>query len=198
MRTTLRCLALLGTLLSAGCVRDIVTPEGAPVAPAPCATSAPVAHSVFLIGDAGEPRLPTRDAPELIDPVLRSLQRQVGVHAAILRASRPLVPSFFVGGHEHSLQVHRDVLGTYYLVSGAGSASKVARVEERSTMMMGAARAGYMQLDVHADGALSVTVLAIVDRDRTEPIFHHCLANGPWTAWRPPSEAPHADRTRTL
>lgn len=410
-------LALALTLSLAGCVRGIVTPPGAPGAPAPCTTSAPVAQSIFLIGDAGEPRLPKRDRPELVDPVLRSLHRDVagrveelgpdsvsvlflgdnvywdglppkgdkgrrrgerileaqlmasepapaifvlgnhdwhiegpegwdravaqrafleryaprvtmhppggcagpdrvdvgehfrlvlidpigfrhlmehpaqhqsacsqrsvleayldlgteldhpdGRHVAlamhhpiitagphgghytwkqhlfpltdfwgwawiplpvvgslypisrqlgvsgtdtssavygrmvssVLRASRPLVPSLFIGGHEHSLQVHRDFTGTYYLVSGAGSVPKVDRVEDLDTMMLGVARPGYMRLDVHADGALTVTVLALTHRDGTEPIFHHCLAAGSWQPWRSPSDAPHADRTRTL
>jgi hypothetical protein len=108
----------------------------------------------------------------------------------IYRASRPLVPSFFVGGHEHSLQVHRDAVGAYYLVSGAGSAGKVDRVhEEMETLMMAAARPGYMRLDVHQDGSLGLTVLAADGDEPSEPVFRHCLAHGPPRAWRRPGSA---------
>lgn len=97
--------------------------------------------------------------------------------ARIYRATRPLVPTVFVGGHEHSLQVHRDSLGAYYLVSGAGS--KTDRVERTETAMLAEATKGYMRIDLHADGALGVTVLALRDGNNAEPIFRHCLAEQP-------------------
>ena len=106
--------------------------------------------------------------------------------AAIYRATRPGVPLFFVGGHEHSLQVHRDLIGAYYLVSGAGSTDKVDRVEgERlDTVMLAAARPGYMRLDVLKDASLELSVTA-VDRGRqTETLMRHCLVNGPPKPWR--------------
>jgi hypothetical protein len=132
-------------------------------------------------------------------PILGSaypLSRQLGVTgtdvthddyqryiAAIYRAARPSIPSLFIGGHEHSLQVHRDLVGAYYLVSGAGSTSMVNRVEDMDTLMMAAARPGYMRLDVSADGALELTVRSL-DRDaRPESIFSHCLAKGPPEPW---------------
>jgi hypothetical protein len=34
-------------------------------------------------------------------------------------------------GHEHGPQLHRDVIGGYYPVNGAGSASMVDHIEER-------------------------------------------------------------------
>ncbi len=97
--------------------------------------------------------------------------------ARIYRATRPLVPTVFVGGHEHSLQVHRDVLGAYYLVSGAGS--KTDRVERTETAMLAEASKGYMRIDLHGDGALGVTVLALRDGKNAKPIFRHCLADRP-------------------
>lgn len=103
--------------------------------------------------------------------------------AAIYRAARPQVPALFIGGHEHSLQVHRDVVGAYYLVSGAGSVSMVNRVEDMDTLMMAAARPGYMRLDVGAGGALDLTVLALDRDDHPEPIYGHCLAEGPPEPW---------------
>ena len=135
-------------------------------------------------------------------PVLGSvypLSRQLGVTGtdatsesyaryiqSIYRASRPLVPLIYVGGHEHSLQVHRDLVGAYYLVSGAGSARQVDRVvNDMATAMMATARAGYMRLDVDAEGGLALTVLAIDgDGERATPIYTHCLADGPPRPWR--------------
>lgn len=98
---------------------------------------------------------------------------------AVYRASRPRVPGLFVGGHEHSLQLHRDEVGAYYLVSGAGSTAKIERVEPMPTTMMSTARAGFMRLDVHQNGALRVAVFALDADDRPEKIFRHCLANRP-------------------
>jgi hypothetical protein len=126
-------------------------------------------------------------------PVIGSvypLSRQLGVtgtdatsrvyqrsNARIYRATRPQVPMAFVGGHEHSLQVHRDALGAYYLVSGAGSKSD--RVERMETAMLVEATKGYMRIELHGDGALGVTVLALRDGKNAEPIFRHCLARQP-------------------
>ncbi|MEE8312122.1 MAG: hypothetical protein V3R77_07680 [Candidatus Binatia bacterium] len=105
--------------------------------------------------------------------------------SAVYRASRPLVPSLYVGGHDHSLQVHRDLAGTYYLVSGAGSTKKVDRVEKMDTLMFGAARPGYMRLDLHENDALELTVHAVDGDGEPERIFRHCIAEGPWTPRRP-------------
>lgn len=101
--------------------------------------------------------------------------------SAIYRATRPEVPSFFVGGHEHSLQLHRDIIGAYYLVSGAGSVNKVDRVEEQrmDTVMLAAARPGYMRLDVQEDASLELSVTAVDSDGQTETLIRHCLAKGP-------------------
>ncbi len=86
-------------------------------------------------------------------------------------------PTLVAAGHEHSLQVHRDALGAYYLVSGAGS--KTDRVERTETAMLAEASKGYMRIDLHGDGALGVTVLALRDGKNAKPIFRHCLADRP-------------------
>jgi hypothetical protein len=110
--------------------------------------------------------------------------------AAIYRATRPRVPGFFVGGHEHSLQVHRDVIGAYYLVSGAGSVSKIDRVEahELDTAMLAEAKPGYMRLDVRTDGSLELTVTAVDRHAETETLLRHCLAKGPAGLSRSPGQ----------
>ena len=101
-----------------------------------------------------------------------------GYISAIYRATRPLVPILFAGGHEHSLQLHRDAIGAYYLVSGAGSASEVTRVESTPTAMYAEAVPGYMRLDVHANGALTLEVTA-VEREQRKVALRHCIAEGP-------------------
>lgn len=95
---------------------------------------------------------------------------------SIFRATRPGSPLMFVAGHEHSLQLHRDGLGTYYVVSGAGSTRKVDRVEPLDTAMFAAAKPGYFRLDVHADGALGLTALAVDQGEHSEPVLRHCVA----------------------
>ncbi len=104
--------------------------------------------------------------------------------AAIYRASRPHVPIMIAAGHEHSLQLHRDAVGMYYAVSGAGSAKKVNRVEKQNTLLMSAARPGFMRLDSHADGALGLSVFALDRQGKGEPIYRHCIAEAP-----PPGDA---------
>jgi hypothetical protein len=106
----------------------------------------------------------------------REYQRYI---RGIYRASTPWAPMLVAAGHEHSLQVHRDAVGLYYAVSGAGSVKKVDRVEPVPTEMMAIAAPGYMRLDAHSDGAVGLTVLAIEKGERTQPVFRHCLATGP-------------------
>lgn len=95
----------------------------------------------------------------------------------IYRATRPRVPIVFAGGHEHSLQVHRDSVGTYYIVSGSGS--KLSRVEPLETAMFSLSAPGYMRLDSHTDGALGLSVISLLDGETPEQVFRHCLAEGP-------------------
>jgi len=97
---------------------------------------------------------------------------------AIDKTSRPGVPMLIAAGHEHSLQVHSDPSGMFYAVSGAGSKSKVSRVREADTLLMGVAEPGYMRLDLHADGSLQLTVFAL-HRGERRPVYRACLADGP-------------------
>jgi hypothetical protein len=97
----------------------------------------------------------------------------------IYQASTPRAPMLVAAGHEHSLQVHRDFLGMFYAVSGAGSASKVNRVEPMDTALMAEARPGYMRLDARADGALSLEVLATDGDPADRSLYRACLADGP-------------------
>ena len=45
--------------------------------------------------------------------------------------------------------------------------------------MLAESSKGYVRIDLHADGALGVTVLALRDGKNAEPIFRHCLAEQP-------------------
>ncbi len=96
-------------------------------------------------------------------------------------------------GHEHSLQVHRDLMGMYYAVSGAGSSKKVDRVDAKyPTALMAEAVPGFMRLDAHEDGSLSLKVYGVrgsklrplpgefLERGpKTETLYQACLAHGP-------------------
>jgi len=62
--------------------------------PVVCRTTPPVTESIFLIGDAGEPKLPdpASKTPEaLVDPVLRSLAQQVAASINAVGADRTAV-----------------------------------------------------------------------------------------------------------
>jgi len=89
-------------------------------------------------------------------------------------------------GHEHSLQVHRDAVGMFYAVSGAGSTGKINRVEPMDTVLMAEAKPGYMRLDVHAKGALQLEVIA-VEHEGTRSAFQGCIAHGPATDYIEPA-----------
>jgi hypothetical protein len=96
---------------------------------------------------------------------------------AVYRASSPRAPVLVAAGHEHSLQVHRDAVGMYYAVSGAGSVGKVDRVEPMESVLMAVAKPGYMRLDVHREGSLDLEVIAI-ERDGPRRAFEGCIAHG--------------------
>lgn len=62
--------------------------------PLVCRTTGPVTESAFLIGDAGDPELPSptaADPAELVDPVLVALSRDVAASIAALGADRTAV-----------------------------------------------------------------------------------------------------------
>jgi hypothetical protein len=111
-------------------------------------------------------------------PLITTSDVYLSYITGIYRATRPRVPLLFAAGHEHSLQLHRDAIGTYYAVSGAGSASEVDRVGATPSAMYSEAVPGYMRLDTHANGALSLTVTS-VRGERREAALSHCLADGP-------------------
>jgi len=105
---------------------------------------------------------------------------------AVYRAATPRAPVLVAAGHEHSLQVHRDSVGMFYAVSGAGSAKKVNRVAPMDSLLMAEAKPGYMRLDVHAKGALELEVIA-VEHEGTRSAFQGCIAHGPATDYIEPA-----------
>jgi hypothetical protein len=95
----------------------------------------------------------------------RELER--GLRAIFERHGPPLA---FIGGHEHSLQVFRDIRPTdptYSIVSG--SASKVSSVGTAEGMLFGRSAPGYMRLVVEKDGGISLFVEAAPERFRSCP-----------------------------
>ena len=82
----------------------------------------------------------------------------------LTESETPGSPTLWAAGHEHSLQVHSDEEGHLYAVSGAGSVTKVDRVEKMEGLRMGVAAPGYMRLDEYADGTLRLSVTAL-DRE---------------------------------
>jgi len=107
-------LAIAGLM---GCATDIHPGFHKPVV---CRTEPPIASSVFLIGDAGEPILPKPDAAnpnELIDPVLAALADEVQQRVMVLGADDTAVivigdnvyptgmPPAGQEGHERALRI---------------------------------------------------------------------------------------------
>jgi hypothetical protein len=123
-------------------------------------------------------------------PVLGSaypLSRQLGVtstdlaHADYERLIAKMIvtqssssPTVLVAGHDHSLQIHRERPSRIHVVSGAGSASKVTRVERVDGALMAIAVPGYVRLDEYDDGWLRLTVVAIQEDARPREIFQTC------------------------
>lgn len=84
-------------------------------------------------------------------------------------------PTLVAAGHEHSLQVHVDPLGTFHAVSGAGSVSKVDYVREMRSDLMSLAAPGFMRLDAHGDATLRLGVTALDDDFERRLVFSTCI-----------------------
>ncbi len=83
-------------------------------------------------------------------------------------------PAILAAGHEHSLQIHRNQQDRIQVVSGAGSVSKVDRVEAMDSLLMAIAAPGYVRLDEYDDRSLRLTMVALQDDDRPREIFQTC------------------------
>jgi len=105
---------------------------------------------------------------------------------AVYLAATPRAPVLVAAGHEHSLQVHRDAVGIFYAVSGAGSTKKVDRVEPMDTLLMAEAKPGYMRLDVHRKGSLDLEAIG-VERSGRHSLFRGCVAHGPASEYIEPA-----------
>ncbi|MBI2841413.1 MAG: metallophosphoesterase [Acidobacteria bacterium] len=79
---------------------------------------------------------------------------------AIEAAFRPCPPIAYASGHEHNLQVLDGRVSPHLLISGAGiygHTSPVVRIDETRFAL---SRGGFMRLDVHDNGRISLNVLA--------------------------------------
>jgi len=94
------------------------------------------------------------------------------------RALRPRVPILVAGGDAPGLELRRDALGAYYAASGAGGAARGGALDAGPGTLFSLAEPGYLRLDVHADGALTLAAVA-VRGERRETVASHCLADGP-------------------
>ena len=97
----------------------------------------------------------------------------------LLETTRPEAPLLVAAGHDHSLQVHRDEVGRFHVVSGAGSASKVDRVKKLDTSLMSVAAPGYMRLDSNTNGTLRLSVTAIDEENIPHTAFETCITPDP-------------------
>ena len=97
-------------------------------------------------------------------------------HEAMDDIFEPNRPLLVASGHEHSLQIHVDPLGTFHAVSGAGSTRKVDYVRTLRSELMAIAAPGYMRMDEYQDGTLHLTVIAPSKASRPDGlIFHTCI-----------------------
>jgi hypothetical protein len=96
------------------------------------------------------------------------------VIAKLTAAQTPTSPRLLAAGHEHSLQIHRMAQGRMQIVSGAGSVSKVNRVEDVDDLLMAVAAPGYVRVDEYDDGSLRLTMIALQEDETPREIFQTC------------------------
>jgi hypothetical protein len=137
---------------------------------------APARHLVLATHAPPKPPAPARGAGSEDGRSARALYAaSAGAIQRALRARRPLL---IASGHEHGLQLHRDAVGAYTLVSGAGSASRVAPPAPAESALFLDEGPGYARLDVHVDGALTLAMV-VIRGERREVALRHCLAERP-------------------
>ncbi len=118
---------------------------------------------------------------DLNSPIYRDLLRRL--KQVFARSGPPLA---FIGGHDHSLQVHVGKEFSdpqYILVSGAGS--KANALVGADSLRYGTARPGFMSMVFHKKGAVDVFVIAGRNTDTAE----ECPPQQDSTCLRKESEA---------
>jgi hypothetical protein len=88
------------------------------------------------------------------------------LRAALETAFDRAPPLVYAAGHEHGLEVHRGARARYVVVSGGGSWGKVNALRPRSETAFALGAPGFMRIDVHRDGRLRLTVIALDDAGR--------------------------------
>jgi hypothetical protein len=93
------------------------------------------------------------------------------VNAEVARGKGPV---FVASGHEHDLQVLRPKGDLWYLVSGNGILDHGSPLSDGPNTVFASEMAGYMTLDVFADGSVTLKVVGVEDAE-TAPrvLFEH-------------------------
>jgi calcineurin-like phosphoesterase family protein len=95
-------------------------------------------------------------------------RRMVEMLEAAMRDHPPLV---WASGHEHNLEVLEGTVPRWLLVSGAGIFGHQGPAFRRTAMRFGSGDAGFMRLDVLADGRVRLGVLAVDREGRSRERF---------------------------
>jgi hypothetical protein len=95
--------------------------------------------------------------------------RYRAMRVALETAFRENPPLVYASGHEHTLQVIRDVGARYQVVSGTGNYGHSSRVTYLENTLFASPRAGYVRLDFQRDGRVRLGAIIIAaDGDRRE------------------------------
>ncbi len=109
---------------------------------------------------------------DLMGPRYRALRQTLAT------AFAPAPPLVYAAGHDHGLQVIRgsEHGARWHVGSGSGNARLVSRVREVPGTVFALAASGFARLDVHGDGAVSVSI--VLAEPDPEEAFSTCLAAG--------------------
>jgi hypothetical protein len=105
--------------------------------------------------------------------------------ASIRRALTAAPPLVCAAGHDHDLQLIRDVIPRFHVVSGAGTAANVTWALPVDGTLYAAAVPGYVRLDAFADGAVEIAMRVLDERGAATDALRACLGDAPRSARLP-------------